>query len=220
MSNASRLKSRLLRFKIVKLISMLRNNGVLGQLGFFDEPEIGDTACLPWMNYGAIDFMAATIPTDARVLELGGGRSTSWWLNRGNSVLTVETDKHWTKIIKEAHDNHDKFEGVLFLPSVKAETLGDSQGDFDVICIDHGGPRELVVDWAIRNLTAGGFIVFDNSDRAAYKSGIDELIRNGFGYVSFFGMVPGLHYATETTVFSKAFPIPNNAGATRKSIDY
>jgi hypothetical protein len=199
---------------------MSRNNGVLGQLGFFDEPEIGDSECLPWMNYGAIDFMAATIPTDARVLELGGGRSTSWWLNRGNRVLTVETDKHWAKSIQEAHENNDKFEGVVFLQSVNSDTLGDSQGSFDVICIDHGGQRELVVDWAIRNLSPEGYIIFDNSDRTAYKRGIDELISSGLGYVSFFGLVPGLHYATETTVFSRAFPIPHNAGATRKSIDY
>lgn len=218
MTFVGKIKSFLIRFKIVKVIAMLRAGGVLGQLDFFSTPEIGDPKCRPWLNYGAVDLLDAITPRTARVLELGGGRSTTWWLNRGNPVMTIETDYKFAERISTAHSLDENFAGVRVVEVIAATSLDDSLGEFDVIVIDHAGDRVSIVPWVIEHLAEGGLIVFDNTDRSSYATGLAKLRDVGFGYVSFFGMFPGLHYAAETTIFSKNFDPPHKPHAQRNVI--
>lgn len=215
-----KLKSFLIGFKIVKVIAMFRKSGTFGQLDFFTIPAIGDPRCRPWMNYGAVDFVDARTPRIARVLELGGGLSTTWWLNRGNSVTTIETDYKWAERINKAHSLDENFGGVRVVEDIAETSLGDSLGKFDVIVIDHTGDRAAIVPWVVEHLAEGGLIVFDNTDRRSYAPGLAKLRAEGFGYLSFFGMVPGLHFAAETTIFSRDLPPPHNPDAQRKVIFY
>lgn len=216
----SQAKAFLIKFRIVKLIAMNRSNGALEQINFFLEPKLGDKACIPWMNYGAIDYLSASVPLNHRVLELGGGRSTSWWVNRCNSVLTIETDGNWARDIEQSHQSFNNFEGVIFAEEATREILSGFPGKFDVIVIDHNVKRAEAVSWVTDFLSQDGIIVFDNSDRVEYRNALNKLKDLGFGSISFFGLVPGLHYAAETTVFSKNLPQPANEGIKRKSIDY
>lgn len=73
---------------------------------------------------------------------------------------------------------------------------------FDVIVID-GDFRNECAGEAVKKLSPFGFIIFDNSDRLAYQSGVAFLRDQGFLEIDFYGMIPSYLYKNCTTVFFK-----------------
>ena len=55
---------------------------------------------IPWWSYACTHFLDQVVPIEATILEIGGGASSLWWLERGNRVTTFESDHKWaTQII-------------------------------------------------------------------------------------------------------------------------
>ena len=220
-----RMKTEIMRISLVRLLALARSrSGALGQLGWlhvdFEKLHYSGRHPVPWFIYGSIDFIEHQINPLARVLELGGGGSTAYWLNRGHAVVTVEQSPDWLARMKGAIGANDNWTPIQML-DINPHSL-DTQGLglFDVIVNDFSGPRADVASWMVRALKPGGWIIWDNSDRKSYQDGLEYLKSEGFGYVRFFGLGPINSYASETTVFSKSLERPTWTTRETNSIEY
>jgi len=75
---------------------------------------------------------------------------------------------------------------------------------FDIVVID-GRERVRCAHAAPSRLRDDGIIIFDNSDRPAYRPAIDYLHSLGLGRIDFCGFYPRLGIPGCTSVFSKQF---------------
>jgi hypothetical protein len=221
------LKSILIRSRIVRFLALARKSGALGQLGWlqvkFDDLLLSGKSPVPWFSYGAIDYINQTISPNSLVLELGGGGSTSYWTERGNSVTTVESDEAWSKKIRDSLGDTLNLIEVIFIEQISPETLqvlGSQKFDVIVNDFNFGSGRGSVASWMAGHLTENGAIIWDNSDREAYIEGLAELESLGFGRISFFGLGPVNPYAFETSIFSKTIRSPSWEVPTRNIIKY
>ena len=73
-------------------------------------------------------------------------------------------------------------------------------GAFDIIAID-GMERVACARVAPARLRNDGIIICDDSDRPAFRPGIDYLHRQGFGRVDFYGFVSQVGVRKCTSVF-------------------
>ena len=199
------------KFTIIRFLALYRaNRGALGQVGWNDvnlnRLLVSGPEPKPWFVYGAIDYIEHTFNPSMRILELGGGGSTLFWLNRGHDVTTIETNPYWLQTMNSTMAGLANWKCHL-VDEITPVILDELElKSFDVIVNDFGGNREQVVDAMMKLLNENGYIIWDNSDRKSYQVGIEKLISNGFGYVSFFGLGPINSYAWETRILSKQIP--------------
>lgn len=123
---------------------------------------LGDGRVIPMMSYGLIEYLMGLDLSGFRVLELGGGHSTEFWAQRAKSVLTLETDPEWARILAA-----NAFPNVE-IRTTAAERIGadiDGIGEgFDAIIIDASASRYRCAKAALNVLNKGGFILLDNAD--------------------------------------------------------
>jgi|688.fasta_scaffold246579_1 hypothetical protein len=223
-------KAKALLFKIglVRFFALSRKRvGALQQLGWFETNMekllVSGKQPKPWFVYGAIDYLEHIVAPSSRVLELGGGGSTLFWLNRGNPVTTIEQDTAWSGLLNKAVGVSGSWK-LVEVSGIDLKTLEDLEVNqkFDVIVNDFNSEtsRGDVADWIDERLATNGLIIWDNSDRQDYSAGIERLKSLGYGWVSFFGLGPINAYAFETTIFSKAFTQPTWEISPRKRILY
>ena len=220
-------KKVMLRVPLIRFLALYRReSGALGQLGWRDAQLekllVSGSQAVPWFTYGAIDFADQTVSPAAKVLELGGGGSTKYWLQRGNHVTTVESSKEWVDTMSRELSTSFPNWKCMFIPHITFDSLsaiGDQK--FDVIVNDfNGGNRGSVAEWMLEHLNHDGLIIWDNTDRANYQDGIGTLEDAGFGQVSFFGLGPVNSYASQTSFFSKKYNSPTWELLKRNSIPY
>ena len=217
----------LLRAPAVRLLALFRSKrGALGQLGWkqvrIQELLVSGEQAVPWFTYGAVDFADQNVSPISKVLELGGGGSTRYWLERGNEVVTVESSSRWVEQMKDNLSDEYKNWTCVHLPSISPETLTVLADEkFDVIVNDfNGGERGAVALWMLEHLQDDGLIIWDNTDRTNYKSGIEKLEEAGLGQLSFFGLGPVNTYASQTSFFSRRFETPRWTLLNRNVIPY
>ena len=157
---------------------------------------------VPWWSYGCTTFLDQVVSTDARILELGAGGSTLWWLERGNRVTSIEGSSEWAK---EVAGKAATYKDRLDLVGMDADDheairrLLEGQS-FDVLVIDHSGDRPAAVRF-LRDLVAPiGMLILDNSDRAEYAAVLDDLRTSGFQLLDFAGLGPINAFAGTTTL--------------------
>jgi predicted O-methyltransferase YrrM len=123
---------------------------------------LGDGRIVPMMSYGLIEYLMGIDLSAFRVLELGGGHSTEFWAQRTKSVLTIETDPEWARILSaNAFPNVEIRQHSADNIQTGMEQAG---GPFDVIVIDVSASRYRCAKAALRLLNPGGFILLDNAD--------------------------------------------------------
>ncbi len=95
---------RILGSKTFRFLRLFRKKSALWQLGWVDlntsRLRYSGKRPVPWFTYGAIDFIDYQIPPSVRVLELGGGGSTLFWLQKGATVVTIESDVNWLTVLE------------------------------------------------------------------------------------------------------------------------
>jgi predicted O-methyltransferase YrrM len=179
----------------------------------------GDEA-KPWLVYGATDFLEHTISPKARILELGGGGSTVFWLNRGNQVVTIENNSEWFGRMNEVVGTNPNWKPYL-VEEISVTSLEDlNLGKFDVVVNDFIGDRSKLSKWIENSVSPGGFIVWDNSDRASETVALDNLKKSGFGHIDFFGLSPINSFALQTTVLSRSLAAPNWKISRKNAVPY
>lgn len=167
-----------------------------------EERSVGaDGEPLPWIAYPAIAFLSRRVRPDMTVFEYGSGASTLWWASRVRRVVAVEHDRGWIdrllpRLPANASVGHaDEGPGGGYAENVLAHGLA-----FDVVVID-GRDRVRCVPNALRALTPGGVIVFDNADRPEYQEGYTALRDAGFRKIEFVGLAPMVNADIETAIY-------------------
>ncbi len=134
---------------------------------------------IPWFTYPAIDFLEPRVQRNWSVLEWGCGNSTLWWAARAKRVIGIENDPKWHQIIAAKIPANATI--------VLAEDLDRYADLLDV-------PAACIAK-------PDGIIVFDNSDRKAYREGLEFLMDGGWRRLDFFGLIPSYLYRICTSIF-------------------
>ncbi len=63
---------------------------------------VRDGVPIPWFTFPAIEVLDRMVLQDKKVLEVGSGYSTLYWLARQSEVVAFERDPHWAKQVEIA----------------------------------------------------------------------------------------------------------------------
>jgi len=142
----------------------------LGTSRYLDEPE-------PWFEFGAVDFLAESISPGMHIFEWGAGASTLWFQNQGMNVVAVEHDQQWIEKLSPRCNSTTR---LIHSPLDNSYAMPDHDfSHIDLVVIDGRKRNECASTIAnnIRDasLKSGCIIVFDDSNRHRYFSGIREL---------------------------------------------
>lgn len=135
---------------------------------------------LPWWN------VAATVEVEnflkqrsgPTVFETGAGASTAWLARRAAKVISIEHDKEWhhrfTAMIGDTSNVDLRFRslGDASANSDYVAAIDESTEQYDMIVVD-GRARVNCLNRAIPHLKPGGIILFDDSGRSRYRTGIE-----------------------------------------------
>lgn len=196
----------------------------LQQIGWIESVKHGrpidaEHRPVPWFTYAAISFLDQVVPESANVLEIGGGSSSLWWAARKCRVTVIEEKQIWADELRA-----QGVKDIAIAPSAEGvrellQAFLDSGSSFDVVVVDGIEPRNDYLHEAAALVEDNGILVFDNSDRTAYRPALDGL--KGFHRFDFFGIGPQNGYAWATSIFSRNSITP--AGRPEqflRSIDY
>ncbi|MGD0540341.1 MAG: hypothetical protein ABSB33_02375 [Tepidisphaeraceae bacterium] len=180
-------------------INALVTSGWLNSM-FDGRPVDAGGRPIPWFTYPAIDFLEPRVQRNWTVLEWGCGNSTLWWAARTKRVIGIEHDRAWHKII--ASETPANAAVLLAEDLDRYADLQDAPdaGPYDAIVID-GERRNQCARRAARIAKLDGIIVFDNSDRQAYREGLAFLMDSGWKRLDFFGLLPSYLYRGCTSIF-------------------
>ena len=158
---------------------------------------------IPWWSYSCTHFLDQVVPTDATILEIGGGASSIWWLERGNSVTTFESDYAWASHIRDQTKSFGGRHKLFSFESLSEISIKLDGQIFDVTVNDGSVDRNISSQILLEHQNSNGFMVWDNSDRVEYESGLAELKLNNWKPLEFFGLGPINAFASQTTIFLK-----------------
>lgn len=119
---------------------------------------LGDGRPIPMMSYGMIEYWMGLDLSGWDILEVGGGQSTRFWLERARSVRTIEHDATWLP------KDHPGFTPVLIAPDGYPRAIAAQPGPFDLVILDCAANRYECALPCADQLRPGGALVLDNSD--------------------------------------------------------
>ena len=164
----------------------------------------------PWYTYAAMDWLMPRVRPSDTVFEFGAGYSTVWYSQHVKEVVAVEHNRKWLDEVKTMVGSNVT---ILFRTTSGTDATVEGKSpyhdalcgyppqSFDIIVID-GMERVQCAYAAPSRLRDGGIILFDNSDRIAYRPGIDYLHEQGFGRLDFYGFVSQMGQRTCSSIFS------------------
>lgn len=180
--------------------------GYLKDIGWVDSfirkmPVDGRGRPLPWVTYPFIDFIEARLNSTMQIFEFGSGNSTLWYADKVKSVVSVEHDRFWyDKISHTMPDNVSLNYQAIGNNSEYAKFATNLDIEFDMVIVD-GRERVNCIKNALQALCNSGVIVVDDSEREAYREGLEFLKDQGFRRIDFWGIAPAVFFKKCTTVF-------------------
>jgi SAM-dependent methyltransferase len=185
------------------------------------------TRHIPWLTYGATDWLATVVGPASRVFEFGSGGSTFFFLDLGASVTSVEHEAAWHARVAAALPAEARARAVLRLVEPRPPAPGESDrayvsakfdgvprdyesyarsidaepdGSFDLVLVD-GRARVACVRHARAKVRPGGYLVLDDSSRPEYAA-IPVLLA-GWLCRRFSGLGPGKRLPAETASWGR-----------------
>lgn len=155
----------------------------------------------PWMCRRAVCELELILNSGDRrlsVLELGGGSSNKWLLNRSKDVLTIETDPCFADSIAKETLNFSN--STLLVSELTIELLSKLDVDFDLVIIDFNENETInrpEVALFVRDAFPNAIVCLDNSDRYPEVSKLFEKYVNKV----IVGLVRKPFCANQTTFF-------------------
>lgn len=147
----------------------------------------------PWIALAAVKDIYEHLPHARRILEYGGGSSTTWLLHHAPhaEVTTVEHDDTWLKLLRSsvaAHPAWAKRWRCLQVPNQAAGKCrgadgrfydnyvcaGEKHAPFDMIIVD-GRARSDCARQALKMLRPGGMLVLDDAERKRYHAAMADV---------------------------------------------
>lgn len=181
---------------------------------------------LPWITYGAIDWLSRHLTREMSIFEWGSGGSTIFWAKHVKQVVTVEHDPLWYKEVKrltvekgynnvhlslvepvQSEGNENlytstvaKYHNYSFWQYVK-EIDNYPNEYFDIVFVD-GRARIGCMKHAINKIKNNGYLILDNSERIEYQAGWNLV--NNWKDIKIYGPGPYNRYPWETRIWSKS----------------
>lgn len=136
----------------------------------------------PWWSAGAIAYLAAELPTEAKAFEWGSGGSTVWLEARGAQVTSVESEEIWAGLVREAAPSAEvrwipgqedgqlrsepklRDRGRHYFDDYVAAIDAYPDGHFDLVVVD-GLCRAACARRAAAKVKPGGLVVLDDIQR-------------------------------------------------------
>lgn len=144
---------------------------------------------LPWITYGAIDYIVNNIPDNLTVLEYGSGKSTEWWLNKKSAnIRSIEHDQKWIAKLPD----HVRVHVQLHTDRID---YVQQQGDYDIVIVD-GQWRPDCFEWAWVKLQPK-YIIVDDTENC------NLLVLSNYTAKHFYGMGPINPWPKQTTVYER-----------------
>lgn len=118
---------------------------------------------LPWLTQDSIKIIESLILKSDNMIEFGSGRSTPWFSNRVNKLISIETDQKWVKTVSDNITISSKVE--LYLLKTEDEFLSKINFIQDhtlEIALIVGKYRDLCVNYIFNKINSRGIIIIDN----------------------------------------------------------
>jgi predicted O-methyltransferase YrrM len=157
---------------------------------------------VPFLVLDAIKFLASKVRPGMKVLEVGGGNSSLWFLEQGVDLTTYEHDAEWASFVlnRVKEEPHQYDENNFHLRVMKGtqthiDLENQENHSYDIILIDSMNDytkRNECIRAAMSKIKPGGWLVLDNSDNPVNWLGADLLAGkemhkfSGFGPMAFF----------------------------------
>jgi predicted O-methyltransferase YrrM len=162
----------------------------------------------PWIVPSAIGWLRRRLRSDWSVLELGAGRSTSWFARRAGRVVSLEDNGFWVEQTRRRLRELG-LENVelrqLAVEGFPAEVEALPGESFDLVVVDFlEAPtvtRMDVLRPAMEKVTPGGLLLLDDSDRPGYAEAFELLA--DWRFRKFVGVKDGWPEACETGIFRR-----------------
>lgn len=162
---------------------------------------------VPFLVWDAIRFIEPEVKPGMDVLEVGGGNSTLWFLERGARVETIEHSGQWADDIRRATRDRlgaDALErltihvehGEAAIERIRARA--DARLDLLLVdCMNEFTWRHDCVAAGRDKIRAGGWMVLDNSDHPNNWSAADLMLDKE--RIRFTGWAPMCSVVTQTS---------------------
>ncbi|CAN5577171.1 hypothetical protein BH11BAC2_BH11BAC2_08980 [soil metagenome] len=162
---------------------------------------------VPFIVLDAIKYLDGLIRPGMKVLELGGGNSSLWFLDKGVNLTTYEHDVQWAQmVLQKVKGNPGKYHQERFNLRVMQgeETINDLQSlddhTYDIAlidCMNDFTRRNDCIRAAMKKVKPGGWLVLDNSDNPVNWCGAELL--EGKEMHRFSGFSPMAFFVCQTT---------------------
>ena len=143
---------------------------------------------VPYLVIDAILFLNEIVKPDMKILELGGGNSTLWFLSKDVILTTVEHSAEWANFIRRYIEENQQLSQQKNISKFKLTVKkGQDTVDFieqfpdfhfDLILVDSAykyTSRNDCISVGRRKVRRGGWMVVDNSDHPITWRGVDTL---------------------------------------------
>ena len=191
------------------------HKGFLHEKGWWKSWEINESIDsehnpLPWVTYSFIDFIVERLDKTMIVFEFGLGNSTLFYSSKVKTIHTVEHDKIWYEKINRKLPTNVNISFIELEPDgAYSRASGLSGEKYDIIIVD-GRDRINCMLNSVNHLNYNGILILDDSERVAYKNGVDDLISKGFKKIDFWGISPGFQaYNKSTSIFYRSNNVLN-----------
>ena len=168
---------------------------------------------VPFIVFEAINKLNEILSPSDRVLEIGSGNSTLWFLKKQCKIVSIEHSKIWYDVLKN-HIDTIKFDkktinNISIHNSSNEDTwklIGNMNNEsFDLILIDGANEfnnRNECIARSLSKLKKGGWIVLDNSDHPNNWPG-SIYLDSKYKRIRFTGFAPMGLYVTQTSFWQK-----------------
>lgn len=156
---------------------------------------------IPWMNYSVVKLLDDRLRRDFTLFEFGSGYSTHFYARKVGTVVSLEYDEQWFRIIKADMPGNvtlvfrEKDVDGEYCRAVHAAGVA-----FDVVVVD-GRDRVNCVKQSISALSARGVILLDDSQKEKYREGIEFARTRGFRALDLEGLKATGKGLDRTTLF-------------------
>lgn len=195
----------LVRPKTAKAVARVTLDGYLSQTGWLRSAVTGEITDargnpIPWATLPFVAFIEPRLQQGWRVFEYGAGASTRFYAARVANVWAVDHDPHFVaRLVPQLPPNAQ----VSIEPQGSAayfSAIGRLPAPPQIVAID-GRDRNRCAGPALSHVANDGVIIFDDTDREEYATGLAEIADAGFRRLDFWGISPGVELNRCTTVF-------------------
>jgi len=137
----------------------------------------------PWLTAESIRLINKKLAKDMRGFEWGSGRSTIYFAERLQHLVSVEHDHDWWQRVSKqlekrrlANVTYQFVDLTVDRDAYHQVIAAYPDGYFDLILVD-GESRENCVRAAVPKLRSGGYLVLDNSEESVDTSACAKLER-------------------------------------------